>query len=90
MQALASASQTQATDIPRSQRLPALSFSLCLQRFGERAQALQMVHVEGGLSMSALAREIGLSISRVSGLIASTRGGVCGGGGGKRQGLTPS
>lgn len=29
-----------------------------------------MAHVEGGLSMSALAREVGLSVSRVSRIIA--------------------
>jgi hypothetical protein len=30
-----------------------------------------MAHVEGGVSMSSLAREIGLSVSRVSRLIAA-------------------
>jgi REP element-mobilizing transposase RayT len=72
MQALASAGQTQAADIPRAQRLPGLSLSQCLERCGgQRAQALRMAHVEGGVSMSSLAREIGLSVSRVSRLIAA-------------------
>ena len=71
MQALASAAQTRASDIPRAQRLPALSLSQCRERCGgHRARALRMAHVEGRLSMSALAREIGLSVSRVSRLIA--------------------
>ena len=71
MQALTSAAQTRAPDIPRAQRLPALSLSQCLERCGgHRARALRMAHVEGGLSMSALAREIGLSVSRVNRLIA--------------------
>ena len=77
MQALASAAQTRASDIPRAQRLPALSLSQCLDRCGgHRAQALRMAHVEGGLSMSALAREIGLSVSRVSRLIAGAEAAV--------------
>ena len=71
MQALASAAQTRALDIPRVQRLPALNWSQCLQHCGgDRARALRMAHVAGGLSMSALAREIGLSVSRVSRIIA--------------------
>ena len=77
MQALASAEQSQATDIPRAQRLPGLSLSQCLERCGgQRAQALRMAHVEGGLTMSSLAREIGLSVARVSRLIAATEEGV--------------
>lgn len=71
MQALASAAQTRAPDIPRAQRLPALSLSQCLARCsGDRARALRMAHAEGGLSMTALAREVGLSVSRVSRIIA--------------------
>ena len=77
MQALASAEQSQATDIPRAQRLPGLSLSQCLERCGgQRAQALRMAHVEGGLTMSSLAREIGLSVSRVSRLIAAAEEGA--------------
>jgi REP element-mobilizing transposase RayT len=72
MQALASAAQTRAADIPRAQRLPALSLAQSLARCGgDRDRALRMAHVEGGLSMSALAREIGLSVSRVSRIIAA-------------------
>jgi hypothetical protein len=71
MQALASAAQTRAPDILRAQQLPALSLLQCLERCGgDRARALRMAHVEGGLSMSALARAIGLSVSRVSRIIA--------------------
>ena len=63
--------QTRALDIPRAQRLPALSWSQCLDRCGgDRARALRMAHAEGGLSVSALAREIGLSVFRVSRIIA--------------------
>lgn len=41
------------------------------QRDGRsRAEALYMAHSEGGLSMTALAAELGLSVSRVSRLIA--------------------
>ena len=41
-----------------------------------RDRALRMAHVEGGLTMSSLAREIGLSVARVSRLIAATEEGV--------------
>ena len=71
MQAMVGAAQTVAADIPRAQRLPALSLAQCLQRCGGRAQALRMAHVEGGVTMTSLAREIGLSVSRVSRLIAA-------------------
>lgn len=77
MQALASPAQTRASDIPRAQRLPALSLLQCLDRCsGHRAPALRVAHVEGGLSISALAREIGLSVSRVSRLIAGAEAAV--------------
>ena len=71
MQALAGAAQTRASDIPRAQRLPALSLSQCLEHCGgDRARALRKAHVEGGLTMSALAREIGLSVARGCRIIA--------------------
>jgi REP element-mobilizing transposase RayT len=77
MQALASVGQSQTTEIPRAQRLPSLSLPQCLEHCGgRRAQALRMAHVEGGLTMSSLAREIGLSVSRVSRLIAAAERGV--------------
>jgi putative transposase len=72
MQTRASSAQMSASDIPRAQRLSALSLAQCLERCrGQRASALRMAHVEGGMSMSALAREIGLSVSRVSRLISA-------------------
>ncbi|MBE0547919.1 MAG: transposase [Rubrivivax sp.] len=79
MQALASALQSQAPDIQPAQRRPGLSLSQCLERCGgRRAQALRMAHVGGGVSMSSLAREIGLSVSRVSRLIAAAEKGADG------------
>ncbi|QPF75528.1 transposase [Roseateles sp. DAIF2] len=41
-----------------------------LRESGSREQALYRAHTEGGLSMTALAGELGLSVSRVSRLIA--------------------
>ena len=41
-----------------------------LQEAGSREEALYRAHTEGGLSMTGLARELGLSVSRVSRLIA--------------------
>lgn len=41
-----------------------------LQEAGSREEALYRAHTEGGLSMTGLAQELGLSVSRVSRLIA--------------------
>jgi DNA-directed RNA polymerase specialized sigma subunit len=39
-----------------------------------RDEALYRAHVESGMSMSEIARELGLSVSRVSRLIARAEG----------------
>lgn len=59
--------------LPRSSRAPrrgARSFAQWLRESANRGQALYRAHTEGGLSMTALAAELGLSVSRVSRLIA--------------------
>ena len=72
MQALVSAAQTRASDIPRAQRLPALSLSQCQEHCGGHrlARPLRKAHVQGGLSMSTMARGIRPSPSLVSRNIA--------------------
>ncbi|HEY1090335.1 MAG TPA: transposase [Burkholderiaceae bacterium] len=52
---------------PRSAR--GRPFAQWLQETGSREQALYRAHTEGGVSMTALAGELGLSVSRVSRLI---------------------
>jgi putative transposase len=55
--------------IPRLQRLKCLSLSEWLTRTESREQALWMAHTQSGLSLTAMAAELGLSVSRVSQLV---------------------
>ena len=60
-----------ARDIPRRQRATPWSLDQWLRQTElPREQALRRAHVEGGHTMSAIARELRLSVSRVSRLIA--------------------
>lgn len=58
----------------RSARMPRRAaprpWAQWLRESGSREQALYRAHTEGGLSMTALAGELGLSVSRISRLIA--------------------
>jgi hypothetical protein len=68
MQAQMNASQARAREIPRRQRQAGLDLPACLQACdGDRTAALCMAYREGGQSMTA---QLGLSVSRVSRLIA--------------------
>jgi len=75
MQALA-ARQHQHTDersvreIPKAQRRHPATLSQWLQTCASRGEALYRAHTESGLTMGAMATELGLSVSRVSRLIA--------------------
>ncbi len=69
MQALAEPHKALAREIPKAQRRKDLSLAQWLQSCEAREEALYRAHTEGGLSMSAMARELGLSVSRVSRLI---------------------
>ncbi|MGH8631867.1 MAG: REP-associated tyrosine transposase [Burkholderiales bacterium] len=57
-------------DIPRAQRRQARSLGQWLKVCPTREEALYRAHTESALSMSAMASELGLSVSRVSRLIA--------------------
>jgi REP element-mobilizing transposase RayT/DNA-directed RNA polymerase specialized sigma24 family protein len=70
MQALAEPQNTTDRDIPRAQRSKARSLAHWLSSCTTREEALYRAHTESALSMSAIARELGLSVSRVSRLIA--------------------
>jgi REP element-mobilizing transposase RayT len=70
MQALADPARTQATEVPRAQRRKTVSYQQCLAEGDSREQALLRAHREGGVTMTALALELGLSVSRVSRLVA--------------------
>lgn len=56
--------------IPRAQTRSPLPLQHWLDSSSSRDHALRRAHVEGGLSLTAIAREIGLSASRVSRLVA--------------------
>jgi putative transposase len=70
MQALASPQNSADRDIPRAQRSKARSLAQWLSSCPTREEALYKAHTESALSMSAIARELGLSVSRISRLIA--------------------
>ena len=61
----------------------------CLQRTANRPEALRMAYRECGMTMTAMAKELQLSVSRISRLVAAA-GAVEGGleARGKRQDLT--
>jgi REP element-mobilizing transposase RayT len=71
MQARSAAPQRLAVDVPKAQRLSALTLQDCLHRCADQATALHMAYRDGGITMTAIAQELGLSVSRVSRLIAS-------------------
>jgi len=70
MQALAEPRNSTDHDIPRVQRCKSRTLAQWLASCEDREEALYSAHTESALSMSAIARELGLSVSRVSRLIA--------------------
>ena len=57
--------------IPKAQRLRPLTWDRCLKHCkGDRRRALRMAY-RGGATMTALAKQIGLSVTHVSRLIAA-------------------
>ncbi len=70
MQALCDPGKADDHDIPKAQRRKARSLGEWLASCQTREEALYRAHTEGALNMSAMARELGLSVSRISRLIA--------------------
>ncbi|MDP2028527.1 MAG: hypothetical protein Q8K12_02705 [Thiobacillus sp.] len=69
MQALLTPEQAKASDVPSLQRQ---SRSMALAHFFRnhpRNEAIAQAHVVGGHTMSAIAKEVGLSVSRVSRIV---------------------
>ena len=69
MQALAAAPLLGSQQIPLAQRSMPVTLAEWLERCETREEALMMAHRKSGLSMSAMATEIGLSATRVGQLI---------------------
>jgi REP element-mobilizing transposase RayT len=72
MQAHAAAARMATPEVPRPQRAEPVATSLheWLARCGSREDALYRAYREGGLTMTAMARELGLSVARVSQLVS--------------------
>ncbi|HNB43466.1 MAG TPA: transposase [Burkholderiaceae bacterium] len=70
MQALAEPRRATARETPRAQRSRPATLQHWLTVCATRDEALYRAHTQSGLSMTALAGELGLSVSRVSRLIA--------------------
>lgn len=66
----------QAPEVPRQQRSWPLNLEQLLKEGCSREQALHSAYTKGGLTMTQLAREAGLSVSRVSRLIAKVEEGL--------------
>jgi REP element-mobilizing transposase RayT len=64
------ARQRQAVEVPRVQRHRPVSLGQLMREGLSREAALHAAYTEGGLTMTQLASELGLSVSRVSRLIA--------------------
>jgi DNA-directed RNA polymerase specialized sigma24 family protein len=70
MQALAESRRRASAEVPRAQRNAPRDLRHWLASQPTREAALLHAHRDGGLSMTAIARELGLSVARVSQLIA--------------------
>ena len=70
MQALADPRNSTDEDIRKVQRRKVRSLKLWLDSCDSREEALYRAYTESALSMTAMAREMGLSVSRVSRLVA--------------------
>jgi putative transposase len=73
MQALMTPASQTAQSIPLRQRAVPKGLSDWLRECGSREEALWMAHTRSGLRMTALAAELGLSVARVSQLIAKAQ-----------------
>ncbi len=69
VQALAPQASLQSPTVPRPQRTRPGSLAQWLASSASREEALARAHVEGGMTMTAIAAELGISVGRVSQLI---------------------
>jgi hypothetical protein len=76
MQALAAPERRAALEVPKAQRQSGGTLQDCLARCADRAQALRMAYRDCGISMTALAKELDLSVSHISRLIAAAERGA--------------
>jgi putative transposase len=65
---------TRRIDVPKPQRARAKTLAQWMNELPTREAALRAAHVQSGLSMTALAAELGLTVGRVSQLIKRAEG----------------
>ena len=70
MQALADPARQRSAEVPKAQRRTAVTLSALLAEGLPREQALRRAYAEGGMTMTAMAQELGLSVSRISRIVA--------------------
>ena len=71
MQTLVSPQRRSAIEIPKVQRNSPCTLQDCLMKVAGRPEALRMAYRDCGITMTALAKELALSVSHVSRLIAA-------------------
>jgi hypothetical protein len=79
MQALAAPARLGSAEVPQAHRADPGSVAAWRARCGSREEALARAHREGGLTMTAIAAQEGVTVARVSQLIAAwerARGGA--------------
>jgi hypothetical protein len=74
MQALADAPRRDSAEIPIRQRRKPATLRDLLVDSPSREQAIRRAYTEGAMTMTAIARELGLSVSRVSRLLRQAEG----------------
>ena len=82
MKVLASTEQRSAGYVAKAQRKSLSILKECLRRTADRPEALRIAYRECGITMTAMAKELQLSVSRISRLIAAAE--AVGGGLGAR------
>ena len=70
MHSLIKGADAASKDVPKAQRSVPRNLAYWLDACGTREEALRCAHVRSGISMTALSTELGLSVARVSQLIA--------------------
>lgn len=70
MQARAEPMRRESKEVPRAQRRVAADLDRFMRESHSRDEAVCRAHFEGGMTMSDIASKLGLSVSRVSRLIA--------------------
>jgi hypothetical protein len=76
MQSLAAGGAATSKSVPKAQRTKPRDLVHWLGVCGSREEALRCAHVDSGISMTALAAELGLSVARVGQLVARAEAAV--------------